>query len=403
MPNPTPIELASRNARAAFEDPDIAPEQLSRSQSTRRWFAIGDPQFTVQRFFEILAREDLLSPDGWLRPDVGLVSLGDHFDFGPKGMEDTARREGGHILAWLASHAPEMVVVIAGNHDLARVQELATVDDEEFERARRAAAQLPGEGDSERRAAEDAFHEAFPWAVTPGLVARDYSAFTVRQRSFVKRLLVRRRLVLATSGVLESGVPVLMNHAGMTTRELELLEQFAPYDAVRIADRLNPELSRAVDRMASTGVLDLHPLHAAGEPRSEGGGLLYHRASIARPDAWTAGGRLRRRYDPRAALPRGLAQLVGHTGHKKLVDQDLAAIATDAARRVERGGLRTLQVSDAGAVYDMGIQAHTPDAATLYLVDCELAYAGLEACRVVPLQHVDVPAESVAAFAQPAV
>ncbi|CAN5920191.1 hypothetical protein BH11MYX4_BH11MYX4_05410 [soil metagenome] len=42
---------------------------------------MGDPQTTFANVLGILGSHDLLGDDGYLRDDVGLVSIGDHFDF----------------------------------------------------------------------------------------------------------------------------------------------------------------------------------------------------------------------------------------------------------------------------------------------------------------------------------
>ena len=59
-----------------------------------------------------------------------LVSIGDHFDWGERADRPTARKSGLALLSWLSAHPADQVVVIAGNHDLGRVGELAGVSNE---------------------------------------------------------------------------------------------------------------------------------------------------------------------------------------------------------------------------------------------------------------------------------
>src|SRR3990172_12972592 len=97
--------------------------------------AIGDPQASSSRFFRSLAAHGLLGGDGWLRPDVRLVAMGDYFDY----PGHDAHESGVEILAWLAAHDPEHVTLLLGNHEAARVMELATVTDDRFRAAALAA------------------------------------------------------------------------------------------------------------------------------------------------------------------------------------------------------------------------------------------------------------------------
>src|SRR5687768_8459431 len=99
---------------------------------------MGDPQTTFAKVLGILGSHDLLGEDGYLRDDVGLVSIGDHFDFAShdrRSLTDIGR-DGANILRWLAEHPPDQVVILMGNHDSARVMELAFETDESFAAAR---------------------------------------------------------------------------------------------------------------------------------------------------------------------------------------------------------------------------------------------------------------------------
>src|SRR6266550_275427 len=111
-------------------------EAKLQPMAKRRWFAMGDPQTTFEKVLAILRGHDLLGEGGKLRDDVGLVSIGDHFDFkshDERSLEDVGR-DGSNILRWLAAHAADQVVIVTGNHDAARVMELAFESDESFAR-----------------------------------------------------------------------------------------------------------------------------------------------------------------------------------------------------------------------------------------------------------------------------
>lgn len=82
----------------------------------------------------ILGQAGLLSDEGTLRGDVGLVSIGDHFDH--PGNIVQAARSGLAVLRWLAEHPPDQAVILAGNHDLCRVMELCEETNDSFARAR---------------------------------------------------------------------------------------------------------------------------------------------------------------------------------------------------------------------------------------------------------------------------
>lgn len=99
-----------------------------------RTFVVGDPQAPFAAVMAVLDHHGLLDGDR-LRGDVRLVAIGDYFDYD---LDDPvgAGLEGLRVLRWLVSHDEEQVVLLAGNHDLARVMELAQIDDATFARAR---------------------------------------------------------------------------------------------------------------------------------------------------------------------------------------------------------------------------------------------------------------------------
>ena len=111
-PHPRRVPCSADTSRTSFPPADARPRKIR--------VAIGDPQAPLERFFAILEHHGLLSDRGRLRDDVLLVSIGDHFDWGDPEDRRTAADSGLNLLAWLASHPPDHVVVLAGNHDLAR-------------------------------------------------------------------------------------------------------------------------------------------------------------------------------------------------------------------------------------------------------------------------------------------
>jgi len=383
------VQKALDNATRLRAGERIAPPM---AQMPTRRFAIGDPQTSSERLFGALAAHGLLGEDGWLLPDVQLVAMGDYFDYAVAERE-ASRIEGVLILSWLAAHEPDHVTILFGNHDAVRVMEFATLTDQRFRDAAAAASAIIALPRADRAPATAAFAQAFPDIPTPGYVARDFNAFTVEQRELVQRLLLAHRFSLAAT-VKVAGTTALATHAGITQRELEYLRA-RDHEPETIAAALTSRLDGAVHVVAESwragrpGALSLAPLHVPGGAGEEGGGLLYHRpADPGRPDAdasWEARMSAPRRYDPRVALPRGLPQVVGHTGHSKAC-QDMPnwrAADTD----LERGGLRTLVIArDGQAIYRRGIHPATPDETVMYMIDPEMHYvAGPAGVAILPL------------------
>jgi hypothetical protein len=357
----------------------------------RRRFAIGDPQAPFEQFRRILENHKLLSDQGRLADDVALISVGDHFDFSggtPREVGD----EGMKVLTWLAQHPPDQVVILAGNHDLSRVTELALQTDASFGEARELARPVEdlrkkkgrtADEDAELERRKRAFHDRFPDLATAELVDRDYVTFTEEQRRLVQTLLVAGRLRFAHVESL-GGRPLLLTHAGVTKRELELLFLEQETDAERIARALNEALDAAVGKVRARWEkgeltpLELEPLHVPGRGGREGGGLLYHRPVFPfRADEKALAPRT---YDP-LDLPK-MAQACGHTGHKKS-SKDLAGAITPQARGFLRGGLRTLAVNGDRIVYDAGIV--TGGERVLHMVDAEMNYVSHDAYPLLEL------------------
>jgi hypothetical protein len=369
----------------------IAGEALAPTAPVlaRHAVAIGDPQAASRRLFELLERRGLLGDDGWLRPDVQLVSIGDHFDFGTRaqGTIAQAQVDGPRFLRWLAAHAPAQVAILFGNHDAARVMELAFADDERFAAAAPLAAELAAlrKDDPDAFAARVAgeYAPAYPELPGPGLVDRDFSAFTVAQGALVRELLMAGRFRLAATATL-GGVPVLCTHAGVTLRELALLGAADERDAATLAAALDGRLRDAVAEVAPAwhagerAALSLAPLHIAGGTGDdgdhrlpEGGGLLYHRpADPDRPGgdpSWELEHERPRRFHPRR-LPRGLVQACGHTGHGKCVEELVRWCDRPMASNTP-AGLRTLRVDDANVRYHLGASPPRGDDAVVYMID----------------------------------
>ena len=361
----------------------------ARPAAARRAVAIGDPQAHAEKLFSVLDHHGLLGDDGRLRDDVQLVSIGDHFDFGTRaqGTIDAARVDGPRFLRWLCAHPVAQTTVLIGNHDTARVMELAAVSDARFD----AAAALAGELIALRATAPDEASErlrdeymvAFPDVPTLGVVHRDFSAFSEAQRALIQRELLDGRLRLAASARAEDGFAVLLTHAGVTARELALLGVPDERDAPFLADALGAKLTAAIDYVRSqwsageSAALSLEPLHVAGATAAdgldglpEGGGMLYHRPSDPdRPGAdrtWESEVTRPRRFHPRT-LPAGLFQVAGHTGHPKCVAELIRW--RDPSMEETLSGRRTLRVRAGDIHYELGVLPPHAGDAVLYMID----------------------------------
>lgn len=372
---------------AGLADGDRLPARPP--SQVRRAVAIGDPQAHVTKLFAVLDHQGLLGDDGRLRDDVQLVSIGDHFDFGSRagGTLDDARRDGPQFLRWLCAHPDTQTTILIGNHDTARVMELARASDARFDAAAALAAGLlaikTADPDGFAQRLADEYAPAYPELPTPGVVFRDFSAFTEAQRALVQRELLAGRLRLATTGRRPDGAALLLTHAGVTARELALLGRDDERDPATLAAALNAHLDAAIEQVrepwlrGAPAALSLAPLVAAGATGDdglgalpEGGGMLYHRpADPDRPGAdrsWEREHARPRRFHPRS-LPAGLAQVAGHTGHPKCVAE--LERWRDPAMQETLSGRRTLRVSPSDIAYSLGIVFGDPDDALLYMID----------------------------------
>ena len=324
-----------------------------------RHVAMGDPQAPFSTVLGVLDAHRLLHSDGRLRADVQLISMGDHFDWGRPAERAQATTDGVKLLSWLAAHLPEQVVIIAGNHDLARVCELAPfATDEAFELAfaRASAAYRAGDVDL---TAERAFLEAYPHVPDAECLARDFSCFSTEQQRLVTELLRTGRLTLA-----HEHAGLLLVHAGVTTGDFALIGA-TPVDAASAARALNDFLAERVKRW-SHGTLDLSPLHQPGSAtRGMARGALFHRPAFPKADPQFEGPP-RRRYDPRQ-LPAQFPQAIGHIRDKKA--RELLGAWGDGATPVD-GPIRSLRVEAETVRYETGAMTD----ARLYFLDCGMSH-----------------------------
>lgn len=333
-----------------------------------RTFAIGDPQAPFDTFLAILDRHDLRAPHGKLRDDVRLISMGDHFDWGKPADRARAAADGMKLVAWLSSHDPAQVVMIAGNHDLARVGELWGISDDEFARAQAIADRAYIAKDA---GADAEFHREWPRFTTAEVVSRDLSTYRSEQSDVVASLLKRLRLAYVQNGL-------LFVHAGVTTNH-------ATGDANEIAASLN----RAFDDASASRPLAIPGLHVPGDSDVEGLGMLYHRPSRGLTDEEKrelARSPMRRRFDP-LTIPVGVRQVIGHIRDSKC-RRLMSDIADDAPNT--DGVLRSLVVDGASARYQHGL--HT-GATSIWFTD-----GGMSSCPVDKYEILDVdrfePAQS---------
>ena len=168
---PVPVEKALAQAHAALK---MQTRPDGRLDAPTRHVAIGDPQAPLEKFLSILDHHGLLAEDGWLRRDVRLVSMGDHFDWGKPSERDQSASEGPQLLAWLAGHPPAQVVIIVGNHDLGRVGELASFDDASW-RAAREAGRYRRRFRRHRNQEEEIFLDRYPMLPTAEICSRGLS------------------------------------------------------------------------------------------------------------------------------------------------------------------------------------------------------------------------------------
>lgn len=362
--------------------------RTTQSIVPRSWWCLGDPQAGFDTFCAVLEHHGLLDDDGLLRHDVGLVSMGDHFDYGA-GTHDPvgdAMRglEGQRILAFLAAHPRSQVRILLGNHDAARVIEFAHLDDERFSVIKAASHAVPRNPADELRYA---LEYDVPCVTMP---KRDFCTWSEAQRSQVERLLPDGRYDLAAVGV-DAGVEILLTHTGVTSRELGLLGLSPTATAQDVAVSLNSLLTTAVSGVADAWrsgrhtPLSLEPLHTAPSPGVEAGGFLAHRpANPERPDPWGWDQTRPRRFAP-STLPRAFDQAVGHTG-AKLLDRGLAPWS--AGNVGPTGRAHTLFVDADACRFVVGVASSHAGSTRLLLLDPGLAHVDPAAVDLLPLESV---------------
>lgn len=347
------LNVALERARGLARTPFVATS-TGRPAIRPVRIAVGDPQAPLERFLRILDQHGLLGEGGRLRDDVFLLSMGDHFDWGRVPDRAQATQDGLALLAWLVAHPPDQVGLLAGNHDLSRVIELASFDDAAYAQAR-------SEADAVYRAerpdpsGESRFLTRYPQFAGTESLSRDLSAFSTAQRALVVDILRagRFRFAFAPSD------HVLCVHGALTPDDLVMAGVAEPQhaDAHAIATSLNRFFDAAVEKWDRTSPLDLRPLHQAQSLRTgDGRGILYQRpAHPERAEAHEVAGPPRRRFDPRT-LPRGLTQVVGHIRDSKC--RELLAPWVMEPPRPE-GALRHLVTDGRRVVYRAG-PPHTP-------------------------------------------
>ncbi|MFT3699685.1 MAG: metallophosphoesterase family protein [Kofleriaceae bacterium] len=334
-----------------------------------RRVVLGDPQAPFAHVMALLERGGVLDGDR-LRSDVELISIGDHFDYDLR-QPEVSREEGLRVLRWLASH--EQVRLIFGNHDAARVIELATTSDREFAAARALALDIEqtkhdrGRAAAKQRETEE-WLPRYAHLSTYGIVARDYASFSEEQRALVVELMLAGRFHLALDGKLPDGRAAVLTHAGLTTKEkifdAAVIDQ---YFTIAVEGR------RADWEAGVITPLSLEPLVRAGGPGIEAGGMLAHRPSDPDRDGadpiWERDPRRPRRFAPSELPP--ITQICGHTNHASCL-RELGRWATPQAKAQRHAGIRTLRWDGHEAIYDLGILPTQSGVADLILVDGEL-------------------------------
>lgn len=302
---------------------------------------MGDPQAPFAKVLALLDRFGLLGPQGFLRSEVQLVSMGDHFDWGKPVDRPLATRDGIALLSWLVSHPKEQVIILAGNHDLARVCELHPFSsDESFEVAYRLAkaSYTPGQDDDET---SKQFVAQYPHLPNPESLARDFSCYSSEQQRLVTEVLRTQRFRLA-----HAHRGLLLTHAGVTQDDFALLGE-QPTDAASAALGLNAFFDARVAQWSLP--LNLSPLHRPGSSTGAGAGVLYHRPASPQVQGPFASPP-RRRFDPRT-LPAAFPQAIGHIRDQKCHEL-LGDWATDAS--AIDGPIRALSIDGESVSYARG-------------------------------------------------
>ena len=380
------VAAALEQARADVRQPvNGGPRQpLARE----RRLAIGDPQAPLERLLEILDAHRALGDDGRLAADVHLVSIGDHFDWGGRERREEAARSSLETLSWLGAHGADQVTLILGNHDLARVGEMAGFDDETFGCVQAEADAIYAENPIDR-VREHRLLDRHPQLPSAETAARDFATFRVAQRDRVAALLRARRFCAAAA----SSPTLLLCHAGVTRDDLAAagLDTTRHAEAPAVAGTLNALVDAAVEAWEDGIPLSIPHLHRPGSAaKGEARGIFCHRPSNADLDARRDHfvGPPRRRFDPRG-LPAGLTQAVGHIRDGKC--RALFGPWVADGRRRTHGPLRHLRVRGDDVAYRLGLPEDTrTDDATLLFIDGGMNQAALEAYELLDLERMTV-------------
>lgn len=331
-----------------------------------RFFAVGDPQAPIEKFKAILARHGVIDSADRIERDTQLLSIGDHFDWGSRESRQKATENATALFAWLLAHPPEQTIIILGNHDLARVGELANFDQATYEAARDEADPIYAANDA---AAEKILLQKYPSMPTAESLARDFSTFEVKQRELVTQALRDGRAKLAHALDRRR----LFVHAAITRDDLAGIGVTAHEmdDARIIAEAINSFTDARVKTWRH-GRLDLAPLHVHGDAHfGEGRGIAYQRPS--HPDTSNADlfeGPPRRRFDPRN-LPLHITQIVGHIRDQKC--RKLLGPWVEGEKQ-PNGALRSLWTDGRDVRYTTGVQPN----ARMIFIDGSMSDAEIE-------------------------
>lgn len=334
--------------------------------------AMGDPQAPFETMLEVLDHAGVLSNQGALLPEVQLVSMGDHFDWGPPSARARAQTDAVALVSWLSAHSHEQVVLLLGNHDLSRVSELARFsDDAAFALARAEADRAYRLGDVDLEA-QSKLLDAYPFIADAETLARDSSTFTTEQGRLVELLLRSGRFRLAFE---HQGL--LLVHAGVTHGDLDAVGVDAS-SAATAAAGLNAFLDERIAAW-TLGPFDLSPWHRAGsaEQGAARGALVHRPADPQAAPAEDFSGPPRRRFDPRQ-LPSAFSQAIGHVRDNKCRQLMPRWCETQPAGD---GPLRSLVVEGEAVRYVAGCA----DAARLYFTDGGMAHARPERYELLDL------------------
>jgi hypothetical protein len=354
-------------------------------RTRRRRIAMGDPQAPFDKVLAILDGQGLLGDEGLLRPDVELVSVGDHFDWGPREVRSQAREDGLRLLAWLAAHPPDQVTILVGNHDLARVGELHHFDEAFFARAQDEADALyfdnlsPGQHDA-LRGQEASFRDRYALP-SAEVLARDFAAWSVEQRDLVAAMLRRGRFVAARA----PSPTLLLTHAGVTQDDLDAVGVPRGASALDAAHALNEALARAVAGWDGTSAFAIPGVHRPGNSIEEGRGIFFHRPS--NPEgrehlrAELFAGPPRRRFDPRR-IPK-FSQAVGHVGDSKC--RELLEAWCEGPP-VRAGQIRQLETDGRDVRYVAGVFTPAEGSGVVVFLDGGMARAPTDAYELWDLE-----------------